>query len=220
MKSIYILIVLVFTLAACGSDQGADSTQAGGEQELPPPPRPDEQIAGLDAFVDSMLTAEGLEQLVKLDENEPGIRIERTGAFGAGENYVLTESSNSSFTNQESRFVVKAGTLVYSKHRMLRKRCGHVDDVCLTESRQYYKNQQLIWSESRHLKMSVQQTQGEIGMTMFQLLDSVPFQVIPNLRSSTELYANEMMMVRDVLEILRQPEASEPRMIRVDSLEN
>jgi hypothetical protein len=212
-----LLLLLGIFLYACGNEPAATAeNETQTEESKPEPVRPDLDIRLIEHYSDSLRELAALEKKEKIYDDEPGIKMTKTGHFGTNENYYLEENNLTAFTNQYSSFYFRNGTLVHSNHRMLRKRCGGDDQICLTETRQYYKDQSLLWSETRYKKFTVQQSTDPLGLEAFQMIDTVDFQVIPNLTESTNLYASEIIMTRDILEELRQPMTSEEKMLKLE----
>jgi len=207
----FAFLTLLFT--ACKQDNAAVD---GGSETPPPPVRPDQDITMIDQFTESLRADTSLEAVERLNDEVPGVSLIRNGFFGQGENYYITEQTVTAFTHQIISFFFQNGTLVYSRHRMMRKRCGGPDQICLSEARQYYKDQELIWSESRNSKFDVEGRTDLLGMEAFTMLDSLTFEVIPNLRESDKLYSNEVVMSRALLEELRQPLSTEEKMLKLE----
>lgn len=218
MKTRSFLFILLAATAllttACKNESSAPSEEQ--EQELPPPPRPDAEIAAIDLYVDSLLSNEGLEIIEKTDDSEPGLVIVRQGFFNGKQNYYMREQSTTAFTVHMSSFFFRSGDLVHSRHKMMRKRCGREDEICLSETRQYYQAGSLIWSESRNDKFVVEGRTDLLGLEAFTMLDSLKFEMIPNLRQSDQLYTNEMIMSKDLLELIKQPMSTEEKMIKLE----
>jgi len=214
---IFSLLFLAIFQYACGSEQTSSTESEVQVEEIKPEPvRPDLDIRLIEHFTDSLQELAALEKKEKVYDDEPGIKMTRTGHFGTSENYWLEENNITAFTNQYSSFFFRNGTLLHSNHKMLRKRCGGDDQVCLTETRQYYKDQSLLWSETRYQKFTIQESKGTLGLEAFQMIDTVDFEVIPNLTESTNLYSSEIIMTRDILEELRQPMTSEEKLLKLE----
>lgn len=212
-----LLLLLGIFLYACGNEPAATAeNETQTEESKPEPERPDLDIRLIEHYSDSLRELAALDKKEKIYDDEPGIKITKAGHFGANENYYLEENNITAFTNQYSAFFFRNGTLVHSNHKMLRKRCGGEDQVCLTETRQYYKDQSLLWSETRYQKFTIQESRGSLGLEAFQMIDTVAFEVIPNLTESTNLYASEVIMTRDILEELRQPMTREDKMLKLE----
>ena len=220
MKKILLLFLLpAMVWTACNNTAEGDAVENASEEAAtiedmpPPPPRPNADISVINDYVNSIQSAQGLETLERVNDIDPSLVTTYKGYFRDDNNYYITEQNKTATYNQISTFVFKDAEMVFSDHKMLTERCGHVEDICLTETRQYFKDQQVIWSESRYQKVTIKQGQGNKGLEFFGLMDSVSFKVIPNLSKSDALYEKDLEMSDRAIEELRQPPTTEEKII-------
>ena len=209
MKNVLWILAITGMLAAgCGSDRtnGETSENSTAEIDTTPPEKPVLDIRLISHFVDSMQTTEGLEKIEKINSEDPDYSLIQTGYYKNDSNFVLVEKGTSDLAGQISLLTVKNGSLIHSRHLMMRKACSTPKDACITENQSYYKDQQLIWSETRSNKLIFDRFPEKMEQVLFTLLDSVQFEVIPNLRSSDELYNQEMIMVEAIDNSLKSAE--------------
>jgi hypothetical protein len=201
MKNVLWILAITGLLATgCGSDKTAGETTENGTAviDTTPPEKPTLDIRLISHFVDSMQKTEGLEKIEKVDSEDPDFYLVQTGFYKNDSNFVLLEKGTSDLAGQISLLTVKNGNLIHSRHLMMRKRCSTPKDACVTENQSFYKDEKLIWSETRNNKLIFNQFPDKMGQVLFTLLDSVQFEVIPNLRTSTELYSQEIIMVKAI----------------------